>query len=293
MKINIQISSNTMINAIYFGLALTGYEYGYINKPDNVADMLKQTESYAGLNDVKEFFTAARQNTCEVYPFWPRAALMETATFFINNITSEFDFSKYKNYVYSLQNITPAERNDSLFNWIATFPQALDKIQNDSMFHNMNNKMYETVCQISHDISIQMTTLADKLSKLSQGINTGVTKMTVIICPIKCIYSADYFLRDNEMFVILGNFLPHSVVHEYMHLVVHPKIAQHKEDILSHSRMADIDQSYYLDGNEAGELNAFEEHIVRLLSNAISENTNICVDTTITSELEKFNGGIA
>jgi len=71
----ISLSSAKELNAIYFGPVLSGYEFADIKKQGKITQILSAIRSYDGLKATKDFFRLTRGTTCEVYPFWPRAAL--------------------------------------------------------------------------------------------------------------------------------------------------------------------------------------------------------------------------
>ena len=284
-KLSIEIVSNTEINAVYFGLALSGYEYSDINKSAFVIEMADRIKNYSGLDDVRRYFGDARQKTCDVYPFWPRAALLEGATFFMSS--EGFSFDQYCDYIKSRPNLTAEEKNDDFFCWVKDFPRYLQKIKTDDLFIKINRQIERIVHRLAVDMAAQKTKIADILVTLSTDIETDIPSLSVVICPIKCIYSADYFVNGAEMSVILGDFLPRSVVHEYMHLVVHPVISKNREMILSQSgkKKFGISQTYYLDNDDDGFINAFEEHIVRTASNLVCDETDINIEQLIKNEL--------
>ncbi len=61
-----------------------------------------------------------------------------------------------------------------------------------------------------------------------------------------------------------------SIIHEFLHHVVHPFVLQEKDFIIGKNlRDLGIDDSYYLSGNDTGKLNAFEEYAVRRLTEDI------------------------
>lgn len=67
------------ISAIYFSLLQCGYDFYKIERePEQVAKVENFLESDSETN----FFSKVKQDTCEVYPYWPRAALLEKAAFF-------------------------------------------------------------------------------------------------------------------------------------------------------------------------------------------------------------------
>ena len=285
-KLNISISSDSCINAIYFGLMLSGYEYSDMGKPDAALELSSQIRSHPGLDNAKRYFKHARQRTCEPYPFWPRAALLESATHFID--ARRFKFDKYCDYVNGLPNLTEEERSGDFFSWVKDFPKYINEVKAYSFFQEVDKQIVCMVDKISKDIASEAVRIANILDAMSADIAPNISTLHVILCPLKCIYSADYFARDDTMSVIHGGFLPHSIVHEYMHLIVHPKIMKYRKAILSlaGSRQLDIDQSYFLGHDENGLVNAFEEHIVRKVSGLIFNDCEINIEQLIQRELE-------
>ena len=266
----IELSSKKELDAIYFGLVLSGYEYATINKPNNIAEITQKIMNYKALGEVRDFFAMARVKTCEVYPFWPRAALLESALFFMED--GNLDICKYQLYVNGLANIDIQERNDSFFSWVKGLPKHLKTIMKDHLFNEVHSQLSAIVSKM--DVLNDITKLERKLSYMQ--LEEPINKLSVLICPIKCCYSADYFAGCDEMFVMLGDFLAHSIVHEYMHLLVHPIVVNHKARILSDSqdKQLSIDASYYLQDDD-GFLNAYEEYIVRTASELIATDQEI------------------
>ncbi|MCL1995922.1 MAG: hypothetical protein FWG63_06940 [Defluviitaleaceae bacterium] len=286
-NLDINISSNSIINAIYFGLIISGYEYSDINKSETTIALCNQVRNYSrldGLDDLKRYFGCARQNTCEPYPFWPRAALLESLAFFIDDGIS---FDKYCEYVKTLPNLTEEERDGDFFSWVKEFPKYLSVIKTSDFFQETDKRIECIVNNTSTAKESELARIIGTLNSMTQNNKVDVSRLSVIICPLKCVYSADYFLQKSEMSVILGDFLPHSVVHEYMHLIVHPEIMKHKNAILSISgdKLFDIDRSYYLNNDEGGLLNAFEEHIVRTASLLVCDKHDINIEQLITQTL--------
>lgn len=78
-----------------------------------------------------------------------------------------------------------------------------------------------------------------------------------------------------------------------MHHLVHPIVENKKDEILRCSLVTpSLDISYYLNDSEAGKLNAFEEYIVRKLTNIIlsgdiPENLDVFFDHEIEFGEEK------
>ena len=284
-KAQITISSNVDINAIYFGITLSGYEYADIDKSDDITKRLQQIRHYSGLDEAKEYFSRARQSTCVVYPFWPRVALLEIAIFFIND--KGFDYDGYCTYVKARSNLTDEEKSDDFFCWIKDFTKYLIQIKSDSFFQDINRQLSDKVNKISASSAEKIDLIKSRLDSLSASTVSAISTISLIICPIKCVYSADYFAVGPVISVILGDFLPHSIVHEYLHPIVHSCIQKHREHIVAHNerKYLNLDQSYHMGNDENGKLNAFEENIVRIISDLILDDVDINIEQLILDEL--------
>ncbi|RKJ17969.1 hypothetical protein D7X48_20165 [bacterium D16-50] len=76
------ITNIPAISAVYFSLLQCKYDFYPIEREAVLKDKLRSfIVSDCGEYD---FFFDVKQNTCEVYPYWPRAAMLETATFYID-----------------------------------------------------------------------------------------------------------------------------------------------------------------------------------------------------------------
>ena len=284
-KMQVIISSNTDINAVYFGIALSGYEYADIDKSDDIIEMLQQIRSHSGLDEAKQYFSNTRQTICGVYPFWPRAALLESATFFITG--ESFDFDNYCTYVKALPNLTAEEKSDDFFCWVKDSPKYLTQIKSDPFFQKINKRIHSKVNEISLNSIKEIRLIEGKLERLSTNVASAISTISLVICPLICIYSADYFTNGSIMSVILGDFLPNSIVHEYLHPIVRPYIKKHRERItnLDGIKHLDLDKSYYINNDENGMLNAFEENIVRKISDSILDENEVNIEKLFFDEL--------
>ena len=75
------------ISAIYYGLLQAGYDF-YI--PERSAEHIRHIMKYRNRKHQDTFFSGAKQDTCDIYPYWPRAFMMESASFFLNDNNTGF-----------------------------------------------------------------------------------------------------------------------------------------------------------------------------------------------------------
>ncbi len=280
---NLSIKNNPMISAIYFALLQSGYNYYSFERDTEAVNKL---HSFISSGNCKyPFFSETRQNSCEVYPYWPRAAMLETATFFIDLSQARFiNFEEYKNIVYSAKNISDAERNQKFWNWILQFPSALQQVMQSDCFHRYlewENRWIEAQNQICKN---ELKSISNILDGCKEKFGSPFESIQIVINPIKCVYSSDYHNIDGDLTICLGELREDSIIHEFTHHIVHPAIEKRKDDILRcFLERLDVDVSYFLDGDDEGKLNAFEEYMVRqltakIVSGDIPENINIFFD---------------
>jgi hypothetical protein len=292
MSYLIEVMNSTAINAIYFGLIASGYNYADIQKPDEILKLIKPIKDNQLRKTINNYFSEAYQYTCKAYPYWPRAALMETASFFINDLhnTDTFDYLRYHNEVMNFTNLLESEKDEHFWEWIKEFPSMLKDISLDKEFREIDECIKKWILAKSKTLEEKIAIIEQSLIKLAVSEGKEVEPIKVIISPLKCVYSADYQVSDGKLFVVLGDFLPNSVVHECIHTIVHPYIIDLRSDILKcfGSETFNIDKSYYLNEDEDGFINAFEENIVRRVTKFVVDgDCNISIKDLLMDELCK------
>lgn len=164
-------------------------------------------------------------------------------------------------------NLSDAERNQAFWSWIWGFPAALASVLDSEEFQTY----FVWECAWAEQQSLIQET---ELSQIQRALDVCADRcasprqeISMILNPIQCAYSADYHIDGNHLFFSSGILNPDSAVHEFLHPVVHPFVAGHKRAILQcHALYPGIDPSYYLSGDANGRMNAFEEYMVRKLT---------------------------
>ena len=260
-----KIITNSKISAVYFALLQCGYDFFHIERSDEHINALKR---FISAPQCPKFFNEVRQNACAVYPYWPRAFLLETAAHFIDDASFEYrDFASLREIVLSASNISDQERSKAFWDWIIRFPEALSSIMHSKRFA-------EYIIFVKQWVEKQNAVHKDELYLIQKCLEIcteryGSAVRTIEICldPIKCVYSSDYIMLDSRFVFTSGALRTDAVVHEFLHHVVHPYVEKNSAEVLKTKPIFDdLDESYYLAGDDAGILNAFEEHTVRALT---------------------------
>lgn len=283
-----KIEHNPSISAIYFALLQCGYNY-YSFERDAAHNAA--VENFIGMDKAPLFFSEVQQSSCEVYPFWPRAAILETATFFLNDSSDRFiDYASLVKRIESAENIAPEEKGTSLWEWLNGFPTAIKNVMaRDEFKHYLEwEKAWIAEQNVIHFDDLR---LLDKTLRICREQHQAVFRdIRIILNPIKCVYSSDHYVCGDAFIFTSGAMRTESVIHEYLHTVVHP-LLEREAIIVRKTKYPEIDESYYLNGGESGYRNAFEEYAVRMLTQRVIQQEYPVDLTTFLQQLSEMQCG--
>lgn len=197
--------------------------------------------------------------------------MLEAATFYLDLRQGRFvDFDQYKSHVLSQKNIAEAEKAKCFWDWIAWFPPAVKAVLESESFARYLEWEQEWIGAQNEGYKTEMGEIWDALDFCGNRFQPPIQRVQIILSPIKCVYATDHHIKGDTLIYCSGALRKESLIHEFIHHVVHPAVEKRKADILTRSPIdPDVDASYYLDGGEAGRLNAFEEAMVRKLTDQI------------------------
>jgi len=269
-KTNLAISSKAEISAIYFALLQCGYDYYAMEKDARLISKLEYYRSQQNPHPLS-FFSKIKQNTCEVYPYWPRAAVLEEATFYLNKSYTGFvQFTQLKKRIMSAGNISPKEKGKDLWDWITQFPEAVKDVLVSSPFLSYLSWERSWIAEQSEIFREELKNLQTILQQCNALYGSQLDGIHVLMNPIKCAYSSDHYEYGGHFYFSLGWFRKESILHELLHPVIHSYVMRMRDEILHYQgSFPDIDESYRLDGSDAGRLNAAEEYLVRALTERV------------------------
>ena len=261
-QIHLAVSGIPEISAVYFALLQCGYTYCFM---DRSAEHNQTLQSFVGSPVDEHFFSATHQDTCEVYPWWPRAAILETASFYLQpDLLSFREYDAFHEHIMSAGNISDLERGHSLWDWIENFPTALSAVCSSNAFHCYMKWENQWIIDQNAKYKDELHLIRNCLTACMNKYVSPVQDIRIVVNPIKCVYSADYHLRENCFIACCGTLRADSIIHEFLHHVIHPVVMAERDRFLTgNAAYPGIDQSYYLSGDTTGRLNAFEEYAVR------------------------------
>lgn len=266
----LSISNDPAISAIYFALLQCGYEF---YSPERGAEHTDKLRGFIAPGSCEcGFFSEVRQTACEVYPYWPRAFMLESATFYMDLPGACFaDFDAYKSVVLSAPNISGAERDRTFWNWVSEFPAALRDVLQSGPFSRYLDWENAWTAGQNREHQADLQKIEDILELCAEAFNSPFRSVKIVLNPIKCVYSADYHIKGKTFVFCSGALRTESVIHEFIHHLVRPAVLRRKDEILQYGfEGLSLDASYSLDGGDRGKLNAFEEYMVRRLTDRIS-----------------------
>lgn len=269
---SLTIENIPRISAIYFALLQSGYDFYTLDRTPDITQALR---SFTASDTPHAFFSQVKQASCTAYPYWPRAALLEGASFFLRDDFSGYHaFDQYKYCVESTGNLTANDLSPVLWQWLADFPAVLRTVLQSAPFARYLAWENAWIAQQNALHQQELARIRRCLDLCAAQYNAALPRVRICLCPIKCIHASDYHTAPDQSFICtLGALDCESVLHELLHTVLHPHITSFRQQILQKQRIyPHLDSSYYLNGGAEGQLNAFEEHAVRHLSVAVAQN---------------------
>ncbi len=264
-KCQMRISNIPEISAIYFALLQCGYDYYAMERSQAHNSRI---QAFSGCKMALDFFSGVKQNTCQAYPYWPRAAILESAVFYLSPERSRFqDYDAFRECIARAGNIADDEKDARLWAWMEDFPKALCAVLASGAFHRYLAWEDRWIAEQNTAYAEQLRQVRSCLDACISRYGSPVQEIQIVLNPIKCVYSADYHRNGGCFIFSSGTFRVDSVIHEFLHQVVHPLVLQIGGIVCKNSRRyPGVDASYYLSENAAGQINAFEEFCVRQLT---------------------------
>ena len=184
------------ISAIYFGLLQSGYDFYSIERSSEHVNALMK---FTGKGNVNGFFSGTKQQTCEVYPYWPRAFILEAATFFLNDSRTAYrDMEGLRRRIFSAGNITDRERDSGLWDWLEGFPEALRNVLADTGFSGYMEWEKKWIAGQNDACREELDMIRRCLETCTGRYDSPVKEIRICVNPIKCVYSSDYHLDGEE-----------------------------------------------------------------------------------------------
>lgn len=251
------------LSAIYYALLQHGYDYYSLERDTAHSSLI---EGFVHTQRVPSYFSQVRQTGCAVYPYWPRAAILETAVFSLNAACDGFaDFGSLVRRIEAMPNISPQEKGDDLQAWLSVFPKALRQVMDGDGFQRYLTWEKQWI-ERQNSIHQEDLSLLDKALRIcAERYQAPHPRVIIVLNPVKCVYSSDHYLLNDAFIFTSGAMRPESILHEYFHPIVHSLLETGAFSIVR-AVYPDIDESYYLDGSGLGFQNAFEEYAVRQLT---------------------------
>ena len=265
--------SEPRIAAIYFGLMQSGYEYYSAGKAREDITLWEAWVKMPVAYDAS-YFAGARQVTTGIYPFTPRAAALEMASFYVdlqNGTYTDAEGCMRKIYVSGL--IKERELPDFVA-WMKDFPKALKNVMECEGFARYLKWEEQGLKQ---QLKVQRQKLQkydDALTYFAKKYNPPASNAAVVYCPLKCTFATDYLTENETLYAIAGVLRLDAALHEYLHYMLKPFIAKHADAVtaLRNILRLRIEGANPLDKSDQAKLSAFEEYAVRELFALVEDN---------------------
>ena len=182
------------------------------------------------------------------------------------------DFQKLLNHIDSLGQVNPDDKNDELIYWLKKLPIMIDKIQANTLIHDIWLKY---VSLVDKNVDIYSQLCSQSFSLVRNLFGTGeedMPKLTIIPNYLQAAEATDSAIIEDEIYIITANPDKESIVHELLHHVLDKEL-KNCEDLIKENKallepvLDDMIQYQYAWAYDEGSwLRVFEENFMRASS---------------------------
>lgn len=227
----IKISTNVF--TVFAGLIASGYEFSYDEELAGRVRAVKWDDSAV------EYFRRARTSYCAVYPYWPRAAMLVSASLILkeSNGYENSDFRKMKERIESYCNIDPEEIGEETELWLLQLPAYYRLIRENEEFNNL----WVEYLKRSEAVADQFMEAIDEAKKkvISRFKVNEVELPKIGAIPNILGFNGDFERIDDIIYVVCAQPDKSCAVHEYLHNILGPGLMNNIERIKEHVNLLD------------------------------------------------------
>lgn len=272
---SLKVNLSRPVFTLYAGLTAGGYDLAN-SGPENPARLvIASIKSHRWDADAVRYFATARLCRAGVNPYWPRAAMLLDATFFLN----DDPIGGYADATRVLRDIAEfptraSEKGEDTLRWIGRYPSMYRRIEADPAFSDLWLQFQLSVGSQVQERFADAGREALELLRSGLGVKEkDLPAVVVIPNPLQAVQIADFVRKDGDVFAVIAAPRPSSLIHELLHCVFEKAIAEEHDVIVSHRGLftpavvdAMLKMQYAWGVDDQSWLRVFEESLVRAAS---------------------------
>lgn len=270
MPFKVRLSKSVFI--LYTGLTASGYDLASSTADDPMMSLIDAIKYHTWASAAVSYFREARLEGGGVNPYWPRAAMLLNASFYLSDNPAEGYTDQEEVFGTVARFPTDAANKDTeTASWIREFPRMRRLIEDDPAFPILWGRFCDAVD------AERLRPFEDAAQRAVTCITSGlgahaeaISDFVVVPNPLQAPQIADFVRKDGILFAVIASPRPLSIAHELLHSIFEKALAQERDTIVGYRRLfapnmveAMVKMQYAWDSGDESWLRVFEESLVR------------------------------
>lgn len=201
---------------VYVGLVASGYEFSLDKE---LADKIRNVKWD---DSAVEYFKKARTPYCAVNPYWPRGAMLVSASLDIKESTGyEYsDFNKMKENIDRYNNFDSKENDKETELWLLQLPNYYGLVRENKEFDNLYAQYVKKVESATPRFVKVINEAKKRVISKFKITEVELPEIGLIPNILGMPFNADFEKIDNIIYVISAQPDTSCIIHEYLHNIL-------------------------------------------------------------------------
>ena len=265
-------ASSQNIFDVYVGFTASGYHLG---NPERIGDISVRIQSASWDAQTLQYFRFARIDDGRINPYWPRGSILASVALLAEHTEKQMLIEMVSEHLSGMENISPADLDTYVVEWAARLPRYLALVRDCRSYQ----ELWDDYCKIIQDEIIENgPSYTDKV--LASRSRLGglfpeqffPSHCVTVLNPLQANPLTDIVHVEDHIYIITSHLRPESYIHELIHVLLAPYLADWKERIMQSENLLEpvyedmVRMAYAWDSSAESWHNVFTETLVRVLT---------------------------
>lgn len=223
---------------VYVGLLASGYDLARVPAKDPLQQVLKAVRAAQWPLSAVEYFAKARQSRGGVNPYWPRAAMLVEACFYLGTRreyrhTDELELLR----AIAAFPVSDEEKGAGTVEWVWEFPRNYSSLTETEMFPALWASYLGALEPRLRRFENAASSALESFAAITGTSDEDLPDLVVIPNPLQAPQVADFVRREGTIHVIVAEPRMASLIHEILHDVFGPVLRANKPEIVGHRHL--------------------------------------------------------
>lgn len=255
---------------LYTGLTASGYDLARIPAADPLHEAVESIKAAQWPDEVTAYFSKARSAGGGVNPYWPRAAMLLNASFYLSD-GPEYCYSDLPQVLRDVERfpVGPTQKGPDTVEWVKGFPRAYGSLTHYASLSDLWNRYLQALTPHLLGFEQALSTAVTSVARATGASEEEMPSLVVVPNPLQAPQVADFVRKDSIIHVVIAEPKAPSIVHELLHNLFDPGLRSAKEAIVGYRGLLApvleqmLKMQYAWGDDEESWLRVFEENLMR------------------------------